>query len=61
MNKIVLLQDKQISEFNYKLLKNLLSNYYFVSKIDKNCDYMCNICKEKVENSDHLIFECVNI
>lgn len=34
MNKIVLLQDKKISEFNYKLLNNLLSNNYFVSKIN---------------------------
>lgn len=61
MNKIVLLQDKKISEFNYELLNNLLSNNYFVSKINKNCDYMCKICTEKFENSNHLIFECVNV
>lgn len=61
MNKIVLLHDKKISEFNYKLLNNLLSNNYFVSKIDKSCDCMCKICTEKVENSHHLIFECVNV
>lgn len=61
MYKIVLLQDKKNLEFYYKLLNYLLSNNYFVSKINKDCDYMCKICEEKVENSDHLMFECVNI
>lgn len=29
--------------------------------INKNCDYMCKIYTEKVENSHHLIFVCVNV
>lgn len=61
MYKIVLLQDKKNLEFYYKLLNYLLSNNYFVSKINKSCDYMCKICTEKVEHSHHFIFECVNV
>lgn len=61
MYKIVLLQDKKNLEFYYKLLNYLLSNNYFVSKVNKNSDYICKICTGKVENSHHLIFKSVNV
>ena len=35
MNKIYRIKDKKIAEFNYKLINNILSNNYFVSKIEK--------------------------
>ena len=44
MNKIYRIQDKKIAEFNYKLINNILSNNYFVSKIEKNSAFLCKGC-----------------
>ena len=61
LNKVKLLQDKKIAEFNYMLLNNILSNNYFTSKINKNTTRMCKTCKEEIENSKHLILDCRNV
>ena len=58
--KIKLTDDPIVSEFNYKLLNNLLCNKLFLSKW-KNTSPMCIICPDAIENTKHLIFECVNI
>ena len=60
MNKIYRIKDKKIAEFNYKLINNILSNNYFVSKIEKNSAFLCKGCPQ-VENTRHLIFECKNV
>ena len=58
--KIKLIDDPIVSEFNYKLLNNLLCNKLFLSKW-KNTSPMCTICPDAIENTKHLIFECANI
>ena len=60
MNKIFRIKNKKIAEFNYKLINNILSNNYFVSKLEKNCTFLCYGCSH-VENTRHLIFECENV
>jgi hypothetical protein len=47
--------DKKVSEFNYKLLNNLLSNNLFLSKCFKGISSKCNSCLNDTENSGHLI------
>ena len=56
-NKIRSLFDKSVSEFNYKLLHNLLTTNLSVSKWDKNINGNCNNCNTP-ENIKHLIYEC---
>ena len=58
--KIKLIDDPLVSEFNYKLLNNLLCNRLFLSKW-KNTSPLCTMCPDTIENTKHLIFECVNI
>jgi predicted RNA-binding Zn-ribbon protein involved in translation (DUF1610 family) len=43
------------------LLNGILSNNYFLSKINKNTTRMCKTCNNEIENSKHLIFECRNV
>ena len=56
--KISSLADKKISEFNYKLLNNILCNNYFLAKCNLRDNNRCIHCSEYVENSKHLLFEC---
>lgn len=56
-NKVRSLFDKFNSEFNYKLLHNLLTTNLSVSKWDKSINGNCNNCNMP-ENLKHLIFEC---
>ena len=58
--KIKLIDDPLVSEFNYKLLNNLLCNRLFLSKW-KNTSPLCTMCPDTIENTKHLIFECLNI
>ena len=50
--------DKKISEFNYKLLNNILCNNFFLKKCKLTDSDLCIHCNNCVENSKHLIFEC---
>jgi hypothetical protein len=43
------------------LLNGILSNNYFLSKINKNTTRMCKTCNNEIENSKHVIFECRNV
>lgn len=54
------IKDKALAEFNYKLLNNLLCNNLLVSKWNKNITAKCKQYNE-IENSKHLIFDCVNV
>ena len=51
--------DKKISEFNYKLLNNILCNNFFLKKCKLTDSDLCIHCNNCVENSKHLIFECI--
>ena len=55
--KVAKISDKQISEFNYKLLHKLLNNNLNVSKWNPNVQKYCENCGE-IENIEHLIYTC---
>lgn len=44
--KIILMHDKQIAEFEYKLLHNILNNNLCVSKWNLNVKMSCENCGE---------------
>ena len=56
--KISLPIDKKISEYNYKLLNNILCNNYCLKKCKITASDLCLYCNNCVENYKHLIFEC---
>ena len=58
--KVKYIDDQVVSEFNYKLLNNLLSNNLYLSRW-KNTPPFCTACSDVIENTKHLIFECTNI
>lgn len=55
--KIINAFDKQIAEFNYKLLHNQLNCNYNVNKWNKDVGKNCVSC-EQIENIEHLIYGC---
>ena len=55
--KITKMTDKNIAEFNYKLLHKLLNNNLNVSKWNENVQMFCKNCGG-VENIAHLLYEC---
>jgi hypothetical protein len=59
-SKIIKTFDKKISDFNYRLLNNLLNNRNHLSKW-KNISNLCPHCKECIETNKHLLFECQNV
>ena len=61
IHKICDTYDNDISEFNYKLLNNLLCNNLLLSKWKQDITKFCCTCKTEVENSAHLIFTCNNV
>ena len=61
IQKISKIFDKNVAEFNYKLLHNLLSNRYLVSKWNRDVDNKCISCNDEIENNMHLLYDCQNI
>ena len=59
IQKITNILDKNVAEFNYKLLHNLLSNRNLVSKWNRDIDNKCTLCNDKIENNMHLIYMTV--
>ena len=59
-NKISNIFDKTIAEFNFKLLNILLCCNLSLSKW-KHASPKCSNCLDKIKNSKHLIFECINV
>ena len=59
--KIVNMLDENLSEFNYKLLNNILCCNLYLSKWKHERSMMCDFCETSVENIEHLIYECKNI
>ena len=55
--KIKNIIDKNVAEFNFKLLHNMLPNNLYLSKWNKDITKFCNTCQE-IENTKHMIYEC---
>ena len=60
-NNIQDIIDKNVSEFKYKLINNLLCNRYMLSKWKAGVTNKCTFCGNIVESSKHLIFDCPNV
>ena len=58
--KILDIIDKNVADFNYRLLNNLLVNNLYLSKW-KNINSNCITCTSEIENTKHLIFYCKNV
>lgn len=52
--------DKQIADFNYKLLNNILISREYLSKW-KNDSSACLYCKHSNETIKHLLYDCTNV
>ncbi|XP_056007600.1 uncharacterized protein LOC130050839 [Ostrea edulis] len=59
--KILSIRDRSISEFNYKLLNNLLCNRELLKKWKIVENDFCVICRDAKENNEHLILKCKNV
>ena len=59
--KISNITDKNVAEFNYKLLHNLLFNRYLASDWNREIDKECTLCRNDIENNRHLIYDCRNV
>jgi hypothetical protein len=55
--KVKLMQENILSEFNYKILHNILPHGALVSKWDPNVSKLCDVCNEE-ENIKHLLCSC---
>ena len=60
-NNIRNIVDKNVAEFKYKLIHNLLCNRYMLSKWKPDVNNKCSFCGNIVENTKHLIFDCPNV
>jgi len=58
--KIVLMLAPKMSEFNFKVLHNIIPNGHILSKWNRNINSHCNVCNT-VETTVHMLFECRNI
>lgn len=58
--KILEVEDKQLSDFNYRLLNNILCNNAYLCKWKVDVKPECRMCN-KMETSYHLIYECKNV
>ncbi len=59
-NKIWQLKDKKLSEFNYKLLNNILCTKSIISKWNPKMNSLCPLCSLD-HTVQHLLFECIHI
>lgn len=59
--KILAIKDKKISDFNYRLLNNLLCNREMMKRWKIVENDMCVFCKDVKENNEHLILRCKNV
>ena len=53
--------DNDISEFNYKLLNNLLCSNLYLSKWKTDVNKFCKFCENEIENIEHLMYSCENV
>ena len=57
-NKVKHILDRDIAEFNYKILNNLICTNYYLSKWKVGQTKYCKICTNEVEYTKHLIYNC---
>lgn len=57
INKIKNIYDKNMCEFNYKLLNDMLSSNSILRQCMFRPNNCCDYCQDTAENIDHLIFE----
>ena len=50
----------KLSEFNFKLLHNIVPCGYVLSKWQCNINVKCEVCGE-VESTKHMLFECERV
>ena len=63
-NDVKNMQDRNITEFNYKLLNNLLCNNLYLSKWKQGttkCTMYRKVCLYKVEYMKHSLYECCDV
>ena len=60
INKIVLIKDKKIAEFNFKLLHRILPCRYYLHKWNPRITETCPFCGQ-IESIEHLVFFCNRI
>ena len=58
--KIVSMLAPKMSEFNFKILHNIIPSGYVLSKWNKNINANCNICNT-AETTLHMLYECKKI
>ena len=60
-SKVLCMYDKRLSEFNYKLLNNILCCNLFLEKCKIRLNAKCDHCDEDSEDIMHLIYGCHNV
>lgn len=60
VSKIKDVEDKQLSDFNYRLLNNILCNNAYLLKWKVDVKPECRICND-LETSKLLIYKCKNV
>ena len=53
--------DKRLSEFNYKLLNNILCSNLFLEKYKIRLNAKCDHCDQESEDIMYLIYGCHNV
>ena len=59
--KVKQISDKNVAEFNYKLLNNLLCNNYYLSKWKIGHTMYFKVFPDDIEFTQHLIYSCSNV
>ena len=58
--KVKCIKDKQIAEFNYKVINNILICNTYLSKWLPGIEETCIVCKRD-SNLIHMVYECINV
>lgn len=58
INKVMNIKEKKLSEFNFKVLHNILATKSLVSKWDSSITELCEICNLK-DDILHLLYNCL--
>ena len=56
-NKIKYIDDRELAEFNYKIINNILINKSYLSKWISETNAKCSFCNQK-EDTIHLLYDC---
>ncbi len=59
-NQIWRIRDRKLSEFNYKILCNILCTRSVISKWNKNVNENCRYCNQR-HTVRHLLYECSRV